>query len=231
MATRSPCSNAGPPWPRKPASPTPASSRRATSRPGPRPACRARSRGFLLRQHAPVRVTLPLSREHIAWMWQWYRSCDLATYAANRARMQRLAFYSRTPAERDHRALPVRIRPQPRLHGAAARREGSQAGAAGPAGAARRRRRVQGNRAPRKRARSSRRSTPTPLSSARCTCPPTRSATAASSRCCSRTRPRAAASCSSSTSAVDPLDPADPTSLQRLDPGRSRLRCGAASMR
>jgi D-amino-acid dehydrogenase len=52
--------------------------------------------GFLLRQHAPVRLTLPLSREHFAWMWRWYRSCDPATYAANRARMQRLAFYSRT---------------------------------------------------------------------------------------------------------------------------------------
>lgn len=52
--------------------------------------------GYLLRQHAPVRVTLPLSREHLAWMWRWFRACDPDTYAANRARMQRLAFYSRT---------------------------------------------------------------------------------------------------------------------------------------
>ena len=51
--------------------------------------------GFLLRRHAPVRVTLPLSRKEIAWMWKWFRSCDLATYTANRTRMQRLAFYSR----------------------------------------------------------------------------------------------------------------------------------------
>ena len=51
--------------------------------------------GFLLRQHAPVRVSLPLSRKHIDWMWKWFQSCELATYAANRARMQRLAFYSR----------------------------------------------------------------------------------------------------------------------------------------
>jgi D-amino-acid dehydrogenase len=29
-------------------------------------------------------------------MWQWYRACNLASYTANRARMQRLAFYSRT---------------------------------------------------------------------------------------------------------------------------------------
>jgi D-amino-acid dehydrogenase len=52
--------------------------------------------GYLLRQHAPVRVTLPVTREHIRWMWRWYQACDGATYAANRARMQRLAFYSRT---------------------------------------------------------------------------------------------------------------------------------------
>ena len=51
---------------------------------------------FLLSEHAPVRVALPLTRDDIAWMWRWYQSCDLATYLANRARMQRLAFYSRT---------------------------------------------------------------------------------------------------------------------------------------
>ena len=28
-------------------------------------------------------------------MWQWFRACKLDTYLANRARMQRLAFYSR----------------------------------------------------------------------------------------------------------------------------------------
>ncbi|WP_048438706.1 D-amino acid dehydrogenase [Caenimonas sp. SL110] len=50
---------------------------------------------YLLSDHAPVRVSLPLSRADIAWMWQWYRSCDMPTYAANRLRMQRLAFYSR----------------------------------------------------------------------------------------------------------------------------------------
>src|SRR3954447_14695792 len=51
---------------------------------------------FLLSDHAPVRVSLPLSAAEIGWMWKWYRSCELATYTANRARMQRLAFYSRT---------------------------------------------------------------------------------------------------------------------------------------
>ena len=51
--------------------------------------------GYLLRRHAPVRLTWPLSRQHLAWLWRWYRACDSTTYAANRARMQRLAFYSR----------------------------------------------------------------------------------------------------------------------------------------
>jgi D-amino-acid dehydrogenase len=59
------------------------------------PGMAAKVAGFLMRRHAPVRVKLPLTREDIAWMWKWYQSCDLATYTANRARMQRLGFYSR----------------------------------------------------------------------------------------------------------------------------------------
>ncbi|MEO7390721.1 MAG: D-amino acid dehydrogenase [Ramlibacter sp.] len=51
---------------------------------------------YLLSRHAPVRITLPLSRQEMAWMWKWYRACTVAGYQANRARMQRLAFYSRT---------------------------------------------------------------------------------------------------------------------------------------
>jgi D-amino-acid dehydrogenase len=51
---------------------------------------------FLFSAHAPVRLSLPLTRDEIAWMWKWYQCCEPATYAANRARMQRLAFYSRT---------------------------------------------------------------------------------------------------------------------------------------
>ncbi|RYX93720.1 MAG: FAD-dependent oxidoreductase [Comamonadaceae bacterium] len=50
---------------------------------------------FLFSQHAPVRVGLPLSGEEVAWMWKWLRACRLETYLANRARLQRLAFYSR----------------------------------------------------------------------------------------------------------------------------------------
>jgi D-amino-acid dehydrogenase len=60
------------------------------------PGMTAKVASFLMRKHAPVRISLPLTRNDIAWMWKWYRSCGLETYAANRARMQRLAFYSRT---------------------------------------------------------------------------------------------------------------------------------------
>ena len=50
---------------------------------------------YLFSRHAPVRVMLPLSVGEIAWMMRWRQACKLETYLANRARMQRLAFYSR----------------------------------------------------------------------------------------------------------------------------------------
>ena len=49
----------------------------------------------LLRRHAPVKISLPLSTNDLSWMWKWYQSCRLDNYLANHARMQRLAFYSR----------------------------------------------------------------------------------------------------------------------------------------
>ena len=49
----------------------------------------------LFSRHAPVKLGWPLSGRDLAWMWKWYQSCKLETYLANRARMQRLAFYSR----------------------------------------------------------------------------------------------------------------------------------------
>ena len=51
--------------------------------------------GHLLSRHAPVKIGLPLSRSDLAWMWKWYRACKAESYLANRARLQRLAFYSR----------------------------------------------------------------------------------------------------------------------------------------
>ena len=50
---------------------------------------------YLFSSHAPVRIGLPLSGEELIWMWKWWRACKLETYLANRARVQRLAFYSR----------------------------------------------------------------------------------------------------------------------------------------
>ena len=51
--------------------------------------------GHLFSRHAPVKISLPLSGKELTWMWKWYQACKLETYLANRARMQRLAFYSR----------------------------------------------------------------------------------------------------------------------------------------
>ena len=50
---------------------------------------------YLFSRHAPVRLCLPLTSADFGWMWKWLRACKLETYLANRARMQRLAFYSR----------------------------------------------------------------------------------------------------------------------------------------
>jgi D-amino-acid dehydrogenase len=50
---------------------------------------------YLFSRHAPVKVGLPLSRHELAWMRKWFGACNLESYRRNRARMQRLAFYSR----------------------------------------------------------------------------------------------------------------------------------------
>ena len=46
-------------------------------------------------RHAAIKIGLPLSGHELAWMWRWFRACKTGTYLANRARLQRLAFYSR----------------------------------------------------------------------------------------------------------------------------------------
>lgn len=51
--------------------------------------------GQMLRQHASVRLGLPLRMSELAWMWRWYRACRPEVYRVNRARLQALAFYSR----------------------------------------------------------------------------------------------------------------------------------------
>ncbi len=49
----------------------------------------------LFSRHAPVTLGLPLSGSELAWMWKWWRACRLETCLTNRARLQRLAVYSR----------------------------------------------------------------------------------------------------------------------------------------
>jgi D-amino-acid dehydrogenase len=51
--------------------------------------------GNLLSRHAAIKLSLPISGSDLVWMWKWWRACKLETYLANRARLQRLAFYSR----------------------------------------------------------------------------------------------------------------------------------------
>jgi D-amino-acid dehydrogenase len=61
----------------------------------------------LFSRHAAVRLSLPLSGSELAWMWKWLRACKLETYLANRARLQRLAFYSRDRLDHLTQALQL----------------------------------------------------------------------------------------------------------------------------
>jgi D-amino-acid dehydrogenase len=49
----------------------------------------------LWRAHAPVRLGRHLDLATLAWLWRWWRACKPQTYRANRARMHRLAHFSR----------------------------------------------------------------------------------------------------------------------------------------
>jgi len=49
----------------------------------------------LLSKHGAVKLRWPLTGSDFKWMARWRRACTLETYLRNRARMQRLAFYSR----------------------------------------------------------------------------------------------------------------------------------------
>lgn len=49
----------------------------------------------LVSSHGAVKMRWPLSGADFAWMRQWQRACKKETYLANRARLQRLAYYSK----------------------------------------------------------------------------------------------------------------------------------------
>jgi D-amino-acid dehydrogenase len=59
------------------------------------PGMTAKVARYLFSRHAPVRVCWPLAAHEVRWMMRWRRACELESYLANRARLQRLAFYSR----------------------------------------------------------------------------------------------------------------------------------------
>lgn len=60
------------------------------------PGMRGKVLRSLLSTHGAIKLRWPLSRRDLSWMTHWQRACKLETYLSNRARMQRLAFYSRT---------------------------------------------------------------------------------------------------------------------------------------
>ena len=49
----------------------------------------------LFAEHAPVRIAGRLDAAALGWVWRWWRACSPQAYRANRARMHRLAHYSR----------------------------------------------------------------------------------------------------------------------------------------
>jgi D-amino-acid dehydrogenase len=60
------------------------------------PGMRAKVLRSLLSPHGAIKLRWPLNARDLGWMSRWQKACKLETYLANRARMQRLAFYSRT---------------------------------------------------------------------------------------------------------------------------------------
>ena len=63
--------------------------------------------GQLFSKHAAVRLSWPLSAADIGWMRKWRQACQLTPYLANRARLQRLAFYSRQRLDQITQALEL----------------------------------------------------------------------------------------------------------------------------
>jgi D-amino-acid dehydrogenase len=60
------------------------------------PGMTAKVARYLFSRHSPVRVCWPLAAHEVRWMMRWRQACELDTYLANRGRLQRLAFYSRS---------------------------------------------------------------------------------------------------------------------------------------
>ncbi len=50
----------------------------------------------MLGAHSAFRINFPLSMQEIAWLWHFWRACNLKTYQSHRSALQQLAFYSRS---------------------------------------------------------------------------------------------------------------------------------------
>jgi D-amino-acid dehydrogenase len=50
----------------------------------------------MVSRHAAFRLRLPLAGADMAWLWRFWRACNLPTYQRHRAALQQLAFYSRS---------------------------------------------------------------------------------------------------------------------------------------
>jgi D-amino-acid dehydrogenase len=46
--------------------------------------------------HAAFRVNFPLAGADVAWLWRFWRACNVNTYTRHRAALQQLAFFSRS---------------------------------------------------------------------------------------------------------------------------------------
>lgn len=60
------------------------------------PGMRGKVLRSLLSTHGAIKLRWPIVARDVGWMSRWLKACKLETYLANRSRMQRLAFYSRT---------------------------------------------------------------------------------------------------------------------------------------
>ncbi|HEY1229012.1 MAG TPA: FAD-dependent oxidoreductase, partial [Ramlibacter sp.] len=59
------------------------------------PGMRGKALRSLVSTHGAVKLRWPLAFRDLGWMARFQRACTLEAYLQNRARLQRLAFYSR----------------------------------------------------------------------------------------------------------------------------------------
>lgn len=62
---------------------------------------------WLFQRHAPLAMSLDGSLFQLRWLWQMLRNCDSAHYGLNKARMVRLAEYSRDCLAQLRRTTPI----------------------------------------------------------------------------------------------------------------------------